>query len=160
MEIDRETRSEKSFVRSARSKMQRIQFWMVWLSFAVLSVAGWMRMIDSITDWYWLDLAGVWPGPNYLAGSGGLWGAAGLVAAVWLLVRYSSGRVAATFIALGIALTYWIDRLFIGQAPQAGSNGLFALLVTLLWLAAVAQALRSWEVFINLYHRFWRKERP
>ena len=127
--------------------LRRFHFWMTWLSFALLSAAGWMRMVDSITDRYWLNLAGVAPGPGYLAITGALWGLAGLAAAVWLLVRPTSGRAAASIIALGVALSYWIDRLFIDQAPLAGSNAPFALLLTLLWLAAVAIALRSWNVF-------------
>ena len=127
--------------------LRRFHFWLVWLSFALLSAAGWMRMVDSITDQYWLNLAGVVPGPVYLAITGALWGLMGLVAAFWLLVRPASGRAAASIIAAGIALTYWLDRLFVDQAPLAGSNAPFALLLTLFWLAAVAIALRPWKVF-------------
>lgn len=96
-------------------------------------------MLASILDWYWLDQAGITPGPLYLTISGAVWGLAGLAALVWLLFRLPWYRLVALGVALFIALTYWIDRLFVAQNPQ---NLVFAAGFTLFCLAFAILVLK------------------
>lgn len=87
-------------------------------------------MADTIARWDWLKFAGVLPGPLYLAITGGLWGIAGILAAVWLLRGRLWSRLVGFSVVLFYVLTYWIDRLFFAQSPGVSTNTVFSLLVT------------------------------
>ena len=90
--------------------------WLLLAGYAVLSAYGWTRLVASITGWYWLSsVAEIRPGPLYLAISGGLWGAIGLAALVWVFLFRPHYRMVGMAAALLLALTYWIDRLFVAQ---------------------------------------------
>jgi hypothetical protein len=118
---------------------------LVLLSFVLLSGFGWLRMVQAIRDWNWLSFAAVEPGPLYLAISGGLWGAAGLLAVIviWLWRPWSS--LVGLGVALFYALTFWADRLIFSRAPGSQANAPFALLMTILCLGIVLLALRPFE---------------
>ena len=120
-------------------------FWLVWLAFALVTVSGWLRMIHAIRNWHWLTFAEIWPGPLYLAVTGGLWGMVGLVVVLFLFLRWPWSRLAAFGAALLFALTFWADRLLFSRAPGSQSNALFALLVTLLSMGAALLILRPWD---------------
>lgn len=115
------------------------------VAYALFSLSGWVRLAESILDWHWLTFAGVWPGPLYLALTGGLWGLAGLLGAVWLWQRRSGWRWAGMGVALFLALTYWLDKLLVAHLDTYGGNTLFAGLYSLLGLAFAAAVLRPWE---------------
>jgi hypothetical protein len=117
--------------------------WILWIGYAFLAASGWVRMVSSIESWYWLNFAGVRPGPLYLAITGGVWGGVGLVALVWMALRRPWYRLVGMAAALVFALTYWIDRLLFVR--PGGSNAPFAVLVTLLGLAYAVLMLRPLE---------------
>ena len=138
MEYGLETNISPRPVRLKRS----ISLWALWAGFALISLLGWMRMVDSIQDWYWLNVAGVDPGPLYLAVTGGLWGLVGLLALIWMLLDRPWSRLVGLAAALLFALTYWIDQLFIANRDSAGANLPFAALFTLLCLLYAVLTLR------------------
>lgn len=125
----------------AQRRFAAYRFWAAWMLLALFSAAGWMRMVDSLSDREWLELAGVQPGPLYLIISGGLWGAAGLIAVIWLLLRRQPGKIAALAAAIFFAASYWIDRLLFSRAAGSESNTAFALLMTFSLLAVVILGL-------------------
>lgn len=112
-------------------------FWGMWSLFAFFSLAGWLRMIDSIRDHDWLTLAGVYPSPVYISITGGLWGLVGFVALIWIGAGRTGYRFVGSVAALFFAVTFWVDRLLFSRSEGALSNVGFALLATLLLLAAV-----------------------
>lgn len=116
-----------------RLRLQRgLRAWMFILGMALFSAAGWMRMIDTLADWYWLEqVAAVTPGPLYLAITGGLWGVAGLVAAVWAFLRLPRWRSGGLAMVVFIASTYWADRLLLTRAEDGFFNAGFAALLTI-----------------------------
>ncbi len=126
---------------------------LAWLLLVLFSAAGWLRMIDSLADWQWLNLAGVQPGPLYLVISGALWGLVGLAAALWMLFRRPWGRMAGLSAAVVIALTYWLDRLLFDRAPGSQSNIGFALLMTVQLLLVVILGLRPFAELRALLRR-------
>jgi hypothetical protein len=127
--------------------------WFLWFGFALFALFGWVRMLYAILDWYWLDFSGIRPGPLYLVITGGLWGLVALAALIWIVLRRPWYRLVGLGAALFLALTYWIDRLFISTSPGGSSNTLFAALLTLLLLAYVALVLRPFTELRFLLHR-------
>jgi len=117
----------------------KFRFWVLWLGYLYICVSGWMRMVTSITDWYWLNQAGLTPGPLYLAITGAVWGLVGLAALAWLLIGWPWSRLAGTAAALVFALTYWLDRLLVAEDPQ---NLVFAAGFTLILLLFVVVELK------------------
>jgi len=111
------------------------------MGFLVFAAAGWMRMIDSIADWYWLTLAGVSPGPLYLALTGALWGLVGGIALVWLVFRLPRLRLVSFSAAVLFAVSYWADRLFV-RNPETASNDVFAGVFTVILLGFAFWAIR------------------
>jgi len=89
-------------------------------------------MAGTINNWYWLGFASVLPGPLYLAITGGLWGAVGLFAAIWIWQGRAWGRLVGFCAVTFFVISYWIDRLFFAIAPETGVNTPFSLLVTFL----------------------------
>ena len=116
-----------------------LSFWLLWLAYLFVSVSGWMRLIASITDWYWLNQAGLTPGPLYLAVTGGMWGLAGLAAVLWIVFRRPWYRLMGLGVALFITLTFWIDQLIVARSPL---NLAFAAGFTLFCLAFVILVLK------------------
>ncbi len=140
LELPQPTRSPASARRS--SCWVAMQNGALWAGFAYVALSGWVRLVTAITDWYWLNFAQIKPGPLYLAITGGLWGLAGMAALVWMILRLPGYRLVGLGAALFMALTYWIDRLFISTNPAGAGNTPFAILLTLLLLAYTALALR------------------
>jgi len=112
-----------------------------------VSLSGWIRMLYSILSWYWLDYAGVEPGPLYLAVTGGLWGLMGLAALVWVWRRSPGYRLAGLAGALIYAAMYWIDRLLFAGSENVLHNTTFAAAATILGLGYVLAALEPWQEF-------------
>jgi hypothetical protein len=110
-----------------------IRAWMFIFGMALFSAAGWMRMIDTLNDWYWLDqVAAITPGPLYLTITGGLWGVAALAAVVWVLLRLPRWRSGGLATVVFIASTYWADRLLVTRAEDGFVNAGFSALLTIL----------------------------
>ncbi len=115
------------------------------VAFLLISLSGWTRMLYSILNWYWLNYAGVKPGPLYQAVTGGVWGLAGLVALVWLWRRLPGFRLAGSAAAIFLALIYWADRLIFANSGTGGQNTIFAAAVTIMGLGYVMITLRPWQ---------------
>ena len=111
--------------------------WVVVLCFLFLSLSGWVRLVVSIGESFWLAKAGVIPGPVYLAVGGALWGLAGLFAVVGMFRRRLFPRIKWAILgaALFYAATYWIDRLVFSRTDGSWVNLPFAILITFLGLA-------------------------
>ncbi len=98
---------------------------------AVFGVMGWLRVGQTIGLWQMLTAVNVWPGPIYLVVSGTLWGLTAFVAAIGLWIGFRWARAFTIATALFIAVSYWIDRLFLVRSTAARANLLFALIMTL-----------------------------
>ena len=114
---------------SPATSRARRPFWLSLLAFclALLSLAGWLRLVESISRWQFLLETGVQPGPFYLAVTGLLIGAAGLVAAmgIWFRKRWAPGY---TRILAVLWLGWlWLDRLLVASSPTALANWPFLL---------------------------------
>jgi hypothetical protein len=106
-----------------------------------LSLMGWSRMILALADRSLLMEVGVFPGPDYLAVSGAVWGLLGLAAVVLLYVPRRWARMAVFAAGLLFALSYWLDRLILVRTPQAQANWPFALSFTLVLLVFSASLM-------------------
>lgn len=123
-----------------------IRAWVYILGIAVFSAAGWLRMVDTVTDWYWLDqVAAVSPGPMYLAATGALWGIAALLAIVWVFLRLPRWRMVGLAAAVFLAATYWADRLLLTRAEYGFFNVGFSALLTILGLLIALLMLWPFE---------------
>lgn len=132
------TRATFSGLRQKRG----LRDWMFILGMAAFSAAGWMRLVDTLNDWYWLDqVAAVTPGPVYLAITGGLWGVAALAAIIWVFLRLSRWRSGGLAMAVFLAATYWADRLLLTRTEDGFTNVTFSALLTILGLGAAVLML-------------------
>ena len=122
--------------------VRRTNAFVLLLGFALFSLNGWLRMIGSISYWYWLTAASISPGPLYLLITGLLWGAAGLIAFAWIALRRPHYPVVGTAVAVFYALSYWVDRIFIRNQENSVNNTVFAIAFTLLALVFVVGVLR------------------
>ena len=120
--------------------------WIILIGFGLAALSGWQRAVLSVMSWYWLENAGLTPGPAYLAWSGALWGLVALVALVWVLLRRPVYRWVGLASVSLLAVIYWIDRLLVGRAAGLGENLPFAALFTLGLLAFTAYHLRPWRI--------------
>ena len=127
--------------------------WVLFFGYALISITGWVRMIQTFIDWGWLLYAQVWPGPFYLAATGALWGVVAMVAVIWLWLRRRGARLAAFGTALFLALTYWDDRLLVFALNQYGANTLFAVGLTLIGLVFAGAVLQPWDEIRSLIKR-------
>lgn len=114
---------------------QGCMVWPFWVFLLGLTAAGWARLWVSIQDWYWLDQAGVVPGPGYLAISGGVWGIMGVICIILIWQRRPGYPKLGYSIQLFFALTYWLDRLLLSRSEGAWFNWPFSAVVTILGLA-------------------------
>lgn len=119
-----------------------LAFWVLWLAYAGVTVASWERMVKAINDYYWLNLAGLFPGPVYIAITGGIWGMIGLAVVVWMASGRPGYRQAGFAAALFFAIFYWADRLLFSRSPGDSANIGFAILFTLFWLLYALLVLR------------------
>ena len=103
----------------------------------LLSASGWLRLQQAVNGWGFLLEWVSAPLLAYLAGSGVLWGASGLV----VIYGLGSGRAWAGRVTLVTALfyglSYWLERLFFWRWVDAQANWPFALGETLLGLGLV-----------------------
>jgi hypothetical protein len=132
------------------SERRGCSVWVVMVGFAFLSLSGWARLVISMQSWYWLNRAGVDPGPAYLAVSGALWGLAGMAAFWWIWTQRRGYPLAGAAAALFLALTYWFDRLVFSRPDGADVNFPFALAATLLGMVFTIWVLNPFPELKNL----------
>lgn len=126
------TRGILSVLRQRMRQPLGLRVWVFIFGMALFSAAGWMRLIDTLNDWYWLDqVAAVSPGPLYLAVTGALWGVAGLAMVVWAFLRFPRWRSGGLATVVFLAATYWADRLLLTRAEDGFVNAGFSALLTI-----------------------------
>ena len=116
--------------------------WLVITGLFLAAGVGWARLIQALLSWQWLVTYGAEPGPLYIAITGGLIGAAGLVAALGLLLHHPWGTPWARGYAPALALFTWADRLLFSRSTAAWAGWLIDLALTLLLVAAAWWLLR------------------
>jgi hypothetical protein len=124
--------------------------WLLILSLLLVSFYGWMRLQYSVVQWDILIWADVYPGPLYMAISGGVWGILGTVSGLGLFFRQRWAVNLTRASVLVMAGWYWIDRLFLVQSPAARANLTFAIFVTiasLVYTFGVLAAYRQRQYF-------------
>ena len=129
-------------VRPRRPVMLTLMFWV----FVLWTVLGWLRFaralvqqstIESILpkEIYW-----------YILLAGLVWGLLGLLV-LWGLARGSRWAKKLLWVAaLFYPVSYWVERLFLWEDPNAQRNWPFMLLLTLLWFGLTFFVLRSKRV--------------
>jgi hypothetical protein len=105
--------------------------WGLIFGFILLSLSGWVRLVVSTGEGFWLSRAGVVPGPGYLAVGGAVWGLVGLAVLTGMFLRLPRFEWFSWGAALFYALTYWADRLAFSRPDGAGVSLPFAILATL-----------------------------
>jgi len=112
----------------------------------VLSIAGFniIRGYQAIRQWVFIsEFSSI--SPLYLALSGLIWSAAGLVVCVALWLHHHWTPRLTMLFALVYTLYYWVDRLLV-SSDKPGSNFLFtatfnfALLVSIFWVLSRPKA--------------------
>ncbi len=111
-----------------------------------ISVFGWLRFVEGISGWMFLQEIGPAVLPLYLGVSGLIWGITGIVAAfgIWFHQRW-----ALILLACGVGIFtiwYWLDRIILSANPDANSNWIFSLVMTGGFLAYfIGSILAVWE---------------
>lgn len=109
---------------SPRDNQTRSSFWIKLLIAGLLAsaLAGFLRGIQSIHEWSWLQYLGIVPGPLYLAVTGFVWGSLALAAGIALWMKKGwSYRFARSSVFI-LILTSWLDRLFFTRFEGAWTN--------------------------------------
>lgn len=112
---------------SLTSEPRQIRLIFMCAVFLLLSAAGWLRFEQTLVQWNTLQQAGVRPGPVYLAVSGLLWGAGGVLCAVALWLGWRGARQIGMWGVVLFLVSYWANRLFFTQSSSAQANWAFAL---------------------------------
>ena len=107
------------------------ELWLLALGLLVVSLLGWLRLQFVTGAWQFLLQTGVQPGPPYQAIVGGVWGLAGLICAVGLLLRRRWAPLVTRLTVLILAGWYWLDTLAFTRAPDALTNWPYQLVLTL-----------------------------
>lgn len=113
----------------------------------LLWIAVWngIRLANAVVFWKTLKSYGT--SPLYIAVSGGVWLAAGLIVSMGLWRGKAWSWAAALGGAAGYTSWYWFDRLVL-QEPRA--NWPFAIIVTVLLLIFVSLSLLTYPTRIYL----------
>lgn len=130
-----------------RDLRQKRSFWfkVLVVGLLIFSAAGWLRLQQSLAGWDLLAEIGVRPGPLYLALTGAVTGAGGLVAALSVWLRRRWGFVFTRAFILVWQVWNWIDRLWLAQTSAARVSWPFALASTALVLLFVFAVLAEEE---------------
>lgn len=142
MEHNEKQRDPTQLVKPRRPILLTLMFWV----FVVWTILGWLRFFRSLTA-YDVILTFLSPGLYwYLLLAGLVWGLLGLPV-LWGLTKGARWAPPAVLTAaVFYPLSYWFERLFLWDDPNAQRNWPFLLLLTLLWLGLVFWALRSSRV--------------
>ena len=112
-------------------------FKMLALSLLMISLAGWMRLIQSIYQWQTLVTYNIMPGPIYTAISGGLVGLIAGTSAVILWLRLPRAKIIVRISVLTLISGWWSDYLLFTRNSTAFANLPFRIAVTLIYLVFV-----------------------
>ncbi|HNT54801.1 MAG TPA: hypothetical protein PKG95_08830 [Anaerolineaceae bacterium] len=123
----------------------KLRFWrtLVILGLGLTSVAGWVRLIEALSNWHLLVTYGADSGPLWIAITGVLGGVAGLVAVLGLLLRRSWALPWARGYVLGLALLIWSERLLFSRSSAAWAGWPGELVFTLVLIVCALGLLRA-----------------
>ena len=107
------------------------------LSMLMISLAGWMRLIQSIYQWQTLKTYNIMPGPTYTAISGGLVGLIAGASAVILWLRLPQAKIIVRISVVTLLSGWWLDYLLFTRNSTAFANLPFRIAVTLIYLLFV-----------------------
>jgi len=100
------------------------------LIFLAVSLTGWLRLWQAVSEWNLLFELEMRPGPFYLAGGGAIWGLIGLPAVYGLWTGKSWAPLYARLAVVVYLLSYWLDRSMMVIYGEPPSNWVFTLLVS------------------------------
>jgi hypothetical protein len=100
----------------------------------VFSALCWMRVGQALIDAKLIAQFTLAPLPLYWVITGALWGILGIIALVFLWLRYTWSLWLISISAALFTTWYWVDRAFIQINPGRWSNWLFILILNLLIL--------------------------
>ena len=112
-------------------------FKMLALSLLMISLAGWMRLIQSIYQWQTLVTYNIMPGPIYTAISGGLVGLIAITSTVIFWLRLSRAKIIVQISVAILISGWWLDYLLFTRNSTAFANLPFRIAVTLIYLVFV-----------------------
>jgi len=121
-----------------------LSLWLLLAGYLLAALFGFIRLLASIINWYWLTFANIAPGPLYLAVTGAVIGLVSLVVLAWIWLGRPGYRLMGTAGALFFALLYWFDRLVVMNSVDRLYNAVFAAGVTVLSLVYITIVLRPW----------------
>lgn len=129
-------------VRPRRPMMLTLIFWI----FALWTLLGWLRFVRALVQRLTIE-SKLSPGLYwYILLAGLTWGLLGL-SVLWGLARGAHwARKLLWAAAVFYPASYWIERIFFWEDPNAQRNWPFMLLLTLLWFGLVFFVLRSKRV--------------
>ena len=107
------------------------------LSLLMISLAGWMRLIQSIYQWQTLETYNIMPGPIYTAISGGLVGLIAGSSAVFLWLRLPGAKIIVQISVVTLVSGWWLDYLLFTHNSTAFANLPFRIAATLIYLVFV-----------------------
>ena len=102
-------------VKLKRYKRWRKRRWILSLvSAAFIALTGWLRCSGALRNFNYLREIRLFPGPSYIAISGGVRGILFTVVFVLLLVRARYALLFTRSSATAYLLWMWVDRIFLG----------------------------------------------
>lgn len=109
-------------------------FKLLTLSLLIISLAGWMRLSQSIYQWQTLVEFNIKPGPLYTVITGGVIGLIAGTSAVVLWLRLPRAKIIVQ-ISLAILISgWWLDYLLFTRSSLAFANLPFRVAVTAIYL--------------------------
>lgn len=107
------------------------------LSLLMISLAGWMRLAQSIYQWQTLIAYNIKPGPIYTAISGGLVGLIAGSSAVIFWLRLPWAKIIVQISVVTLIGGWWLDYLLFTRNSTAFANLPFRIAATLIYLIFV-----------------------
>jgi len=107
-------------VSAVAAKLKRYKRWRKWrwvlslVSAAFIALTGWLRLSGALRNFNYLREIRLFPGPTYIAISGGVRAFLFTAAFVLLFLRARSALFFTRSIAAAYLLWMWVDRIFLG----------------------------------------------
>ena len=117
----------------------------------ILSVVQWSRLFESIRLWDWMSENIQSPPPYYFALTGGLWGFAGLLITIGLILGLEWAPRAARSSGFIFALYYWLNFLMLTNIDLINTRWIFNTGLTIVLLLFLFQVLS-----LDASRRFFR----
>jgi len=119
-----------------------------------------LRAWDALREWDFLARLHLTVSPLYLTLTGGVWGAAGLLTAVWLWRGDRRAPIALRTLTAGYVLYYWIDQILVMASPLRQSRWPFSAGVSAAAVVFVALTLMHPGVKDYFGGKYEQKDQP